>query len=83
LLDGQGKKADMVRFVPKPAGPATSSGRFAVIDDGLGYSLVPWRLALEQHVDRHTSGVVREVGGADWRLRRKRGLCERFATGSR
>ncbi|KAF0096018.1 MAG: hypothetical protein FD144_5897 [Rhodospirillaceae bacterium] len=29
-----------------------SSGRFAMIDDGLGFSLVPWRPALEQHIGR-------------------------------
>jgi hypothetical protein len=27
-----------------------ASGRFAMIDDGLGFQLVPWRLALEQRL---------------------------------
>jgi hypothetical protein len=29
-----------------------ASGRFAMIDDGLGFPLVPWRPALEQHLGR-------------------------------
>ena len=29
-----------------------ASGRFAMIDDGLGFQLVPWRPALEQHLAR-------------------------------
>src|SRR5229473_1699510 len=51
-----------------------SSGRFAMIDDGLGFSLVPWRLALEQHVGRHISGTVMPGGGVDWSFARKLGL---------
>jgi hypothetical protein len=51
-----------------------SSGRFAMIDDGLGFSLVPWRPALEQHVGRHVSGVVMPGGGVDWTFARKLGL---------
>lgn len=51
-----------------------SSRRFVLIDDGLGFSPVPWRPALEQYVGRHTSGVVREAGGVDWSFGRKRGL---------
>ncbi len=32
-----------------------ASGRFPMLDDGLGFSLVPWRPALEQHVGRMVS----------------------------
>src|SRR3954453_1286043 len=35
-----------------------ASGRFAMIDDGIGFQLVPWRPALEQHLCREISGVV-------------------------
>ena len=35
-----------------------SSGRFAMIDDGLGFQLVPWRPALEQRLERQASGVM-------------------------
>jgi hypothetical protein len=53
---------------------ALSSGRFAMIDDGIGFQLVPWRPALEQHLGRQVSGVTMSLGRIDWRLTRKRGL---------
>lgn len=53
---------------------ALSSGRFAMIDDGLGFSLVPWSPSLERHLGRHVAGIVRDDGGVDWSLGRKRGL---------
>ena len=51
-----------------------SSGRFAMIDDGLGFSLVPWRPALEQHIGRHISGIAMPGGDVDWSFGRKLGL---------
>jgi Protein of unknown function (DUF3363) len=51
-----------------------SSGRFAMIDDGLSFSLVPWRPALEQHIGRVVSGVAMAGGDVDWSLGRSRGL---------
>lgn len=51
-----------------------SSGRFAMIDDGLGFQLVPWRPALEQQLGRQVSGVMLRSGGVDWSFGRKRGL---------
>jgi type IV secretory pathway VirD2 relaxase len=51
-----------------------ASGRFAMIDDGLGFQLVPWRPALEQQLGRQVSGVMGPGGGVDWMLGRKRGL---------
>jgi type IV secretory pathway VirD2 relaxase len=51
-----------------------SSGRFAMIDDGLGFQLVPWRPALEQQLGRQVSGVMLPNGGVDWSFGRKRGL---------
>jgi len=53
---------------------ALASGRFAMIDDGLGFGLVPWASTLEQQLGRQVSGVVRAGGGIDWTLGRKRGL---------
>ena len=35
-----------------------SSGRFAMIDDGLGFQLVPWRPALERHLGRQVAGAM-------------------------
>ena len=53
---------------------ALASGRFAMIDDGLGFQLVPWTPSLERHLGGHVSGVVRGDGGADWSFGRKPGL---------
>ena len=50
---------------------ALASGRFAMIDDGLGFQLVPWRPALEQHLGRQVSGVVADRGGVTWSFGRK------------
>jgi type IV secretory pathway VirD2 relaxase len=51
-----------------------SSGRFAMIDDGLGFQLVPWRPALEQQFGRQVSGIRLPSGGIDWSFGRKRGI---------
>jgi type IV secretory pathway VirD2 relaxase len=51
-----------------------ASGRFAMIDGGLGFQLVPWSPSLEKQLGRHVSGVAREDGGVDWGFGRKRGL---------
>jgi type IV secretory pathway VirD2 relaxase len=51
-----------------------ASGRFAMIDDGLGFQLVPWRPALDQHLGRHVTGTMSPGGGVDWNLGRSRGL---------
>lgn len=51
-----------------------SSGRFAMIDDGMGFQLVPWRPALEQQLGKHVAGVMAPGGGVDWNFGRKRGL---------
>jgi len=50
------------------------SGRFAMIDNGLGFQLVPWLPMLERHIGRHITGVAREDGGIEWTLGRNRGL---------
>jgi len=51
-----------------------ASGRFAMIDDGLGFQLVPWRPALEQHLGRQVSGLAMSGGGVRWSFGRKIGL---------
>jgi type IV secretory pathway VirD2 relaxase len=51
-----------------------ASGRFAMIDDGLGFQLVPWSPSLERQLGKHVSGVARGDGGIDWSFGRKRGL---------
>jgi len=53
---------------------ALASGRFAMLDDGLGFQLVPWTPSLEKQRGKHVSGVARDDGGVDWSFGRKRGL---------
>ena len=50
-----------------------ASGRFAMVDDGLGFSLVPWRPVIENEIGRLVMGVMR---GDDisWQLGRARTL---------
>ena len=49
------------------------SGRFAMIDDGLGFSLVPWRPVIEKEIGREVIGVMRGTD-VSWQLGRKLGL---------
>ncbi|WP_136616926.1 MULTISPECIES: relaxase/mobilization nuclease domain-containing protein [Mesorhizobium] len=51
-----------------------ASGRFAMIDDGLGFKLVPWSPSAERQLGNHISGVVRAGGGVDWTFGKKRTL---------
>jgi hypothetical protein len=51
-----------------------ASGRFAMIDDGLGFQLVPWRPALEKELGRQVSGVLTPGGSVDWNFGKRRGL---------
>jgi type IV secretory pathway VirD2 relaxase len=86
LNDAAGKIAAETRLVYRPSMQGEhiagiyrqriilSSGRFAMIDDGLGFQLVPWRPALEQQLGRQVSGVMLPNGGVDWSFGRKRGL---------
>ena len=36
-----------------------ASGRFAMIDDGVGFSLVPWRPVIEARMGQSVSAIVR------------------------
>jgi len=49
------------------------SGRFAMLDDGLGFSLVPWRRVIDPHLGQSISAVVRG-DSVSWELGRSRGL---------
>jgi type IV secretory pathway VirD2 relaxase len=51
-----------------------ASGRFAIIDDGLGFSLVPWSKQLDRHLGQFVSGNARSGGGIEWTLGRSRGI---------
>ena len=43
-----------------------ASGPFAMIEDGLGFQLVPWQPVLEKRLDHDISGVRRD----DWSIER-------------
>lgn len=51
-----------------------ASGRFAMIDDGLGFQLVPWRPALDRQLGASVTGTMALGGGIDWTFGRGRGL---------
>lgn len=50
-----------------------ASGRFAMIDNGMGFQLVPWRQDLERHLGQVVTGRVNQRGGIDWSFARSRG----------
>ncbi len=50
------------------------SGRFAMIDDGFGFSLVPWNDAPERRLGQEVAGVGLPGGGVNWAFGRKRRL---------
>lgn len=49
-----------------------ASGRFAMLDDGTGFSLVPWRPVAEQRLGQQVSAIVRG-SSVTWELGRQRG----------
>jgi type IV secretory pathway VirD2 relaxase len=71
-------------YVPANAGDYVSgrlagiaslvSGRFAMIENGLGFQLVPWQPILEKRIGQHITGLQRDDGGIEWTLGRNRGL---------
>jgi Protein of unknown function (DUF3363) len=51
-----------------------ASGRFAMIDDGTGFLLLPWQPVLDKRIGQHVTGIMRIAGGVEWSFGRKRGL---------
>ena len=49
-----------------------ASGRFAMLDDGLGFSLVPWRPVLEKRLGQNLTALTRG-DTVSWQLGRKLG----------
>jgi len=47
-----------------------ASGRFAMLDDGMGFSLVPWRPVVEQRLGQQISAIVRGAS-VTWELGRR------------
>jgi hypothetical protein len=49
-----------------------ASGRFAMLDDSLGFSQVPWRPVIKQPLGQQLSAVVRGTS-VTWEFARRRG----------
>lgn len=49
-----------------------SSGRYAMLDDGMGFSLVPWRPVIEQRLGQQIAATM-HGGGVVWDMSRFRG----------
>ncbi len=48
-----------------------ASGRYAILDDGMGFSLVPWKPVIEQRLGQQLSATVRSAG-VSWEIGRSR-----------
>ncbi|HFS8103702.1 DUF3363 domain-containing protein, partial [Pseudomonas aeruginosa] len=49
-----------------------ASGRYAMLDDGMGFSLEPWRPVIEQRLGQQLAATVRG-SGVSWEIGRQRG----------
>ena len=49
-----------------------ASGRYAMLDDGMGFSLVPWKPVIEQRLGQQLAATMRG-GGVSWEIGRQRG----------
>jgi hypothetical protein len=49
-----------------------ASGRFAMLDDGMGFSLVPWKPVIEQRLGQTLTAVLHS-GRVSWEFGRSRG----------
>ena len=67
LVDGERATGVYRRMV------VTASGRFAMLDDGLGFSLVPWRPVLEQRIGQQLTATIRG-DHVTWSFGRQRGV---------
>ncbi len=50
-----------------------ASGRYAMLNDGMGFSLVPWKPVIEQRLGQQLAATMRG-GGVSWEIGRQRGL---------
>ncbi len=51
-----------------------ASGRFAVLDDGMGFQLVPWSPRIERHIGEAISGQMRSRTAVTWDLGRSKSM---------
>ncbi|CAI8811620.1 hypothetical protein EMIT0324P_11154 [Pseudomonas chlororaphis] len=48
-----------------------ASGRYAMLDDGMEFSLVPWQPVIEKQLGQQMAATVRG-GGVSWEIGRQR-----------
>ncbi len=46
---------------------------YAMLDEGLGFSLVPWKPVIEQRLGQQLAATIRG-GGVSWEVGRQRGM---------
>ncbi|WP_428697110.1 DUF3363 domain-containing protein [Stappia sp.] len=51
-----------------------ASGRYAMLDDGFRFHLVPWEPMLEKRIGQTISAHIRTTGGIEWTFGRQRGI---------
>jgi hypothetical protein len=68
IVDGDGRVAGVYR-----RSLMLASGRFAMLVDGMGFTLVPWRPVVESRLGRSVTAVVRGQH-VSWEFGRKLGL---------
>ncbi|WP_169293675.1 relaxase/mobilization nuclease and DUF3363 domain-containing protein [Advenella sp. EE-W14] len=51
-----------------------AGGRYTMLDDGMGFSLVPWKPVIERHFGQTVTAVMR-INGVSWELGGQRGLA--------
>ncbi|MBU9833700.1 DUF3363 domain-containing protein [Rahnella sp. L72c] len=49
-----------------------ASGRYAMFDDGVGFSLVPWKPVIEPWRGQQLAATIRR-GGVSWEIGKQRG----------
>jgi Protein of unknown function (DUF3363) len=67
VIDGQPVSGIFRRSV------VLGSGRFAMLDGGMRFTLVPWRSVIEAHLGQAVTAVTRG-GQVSWKLSRQRGM---------
>ena len=53
-------------MLPPVGSTQLANGRFAMIDDGIGFQRVPWRPVLDKRIGQNIGCVMRNVGGTEW-----------------
>jgi len=51
-----------------------ATGRFAMIDDGIGFQLVPWQPVLDKRIGQHITGIMGSAGGIEWSFGKETGV---------